>query len=179
MNQDTINLLNDIELLYDGARRFVGDRDTLLEAIITSRNNLRAFIQERGDIKVQYEYKLRNNATGNYLAAGLKHEGKKGKTWTEQRFLNSALTHWINDVCIWNMKPNPGYTKEIRNGKLLYVNTPDYTEWERVRNKARESDSFRATFIPETWTVVCIPINTKGDIKEINAREFYLHKEIA
>lgn len=181
MNQDTIKLLNYIEFLYEGAERFTrGEElleDNVLEiqnTLLEAKNNLRAFILDRSDIKVQYEYKLRNNATMNYLAAGLKDEGKKGKTWTEQRFLNSALTHWINDVCIWNMQPHPGYTKEIRNGQSVYVNTPEYEEWQTVRYKARIDDNYRAAFIPETWTVIAIPINTKSEIKEINAREFYL-----
>lgn len=177
---DTINLLNDIELLYMGAMEFIIQNDIMDLEVTNARNRLREFIQEQSAIKPLYEYKLRNNTNGKYLAAGLKSESKKGKTWEEKRYLTSAITTWINDVYIWIMlQPKTMQVVEVNEKGIRYYRyTPAAIGWHKIRETARTDKEYRAQFIPDEWIVVCIPINVKGEIKEINAREFYLGKEL-
>jgi len=175
MNDETVNLLNALELLYDGAMRYIEQNNIKDIEVTNARNNLRGFILG-SDVKPIYEYKLKPDTKAErYFDAGLKTFSKNGKSWGKQNHLNAAITTWINDVHIWReLQPHPGYTKEIRNGKSVFVNTPEYDEWETLRQKARTDKEFRASLIPIEWTVIAIPINTRGEIKEINAREFYL-----
>jgi hypothetical protein len=180
MNQDTINLLNDIELLYTGALNYIVENNIVDLQVTEAKNRLRAYIQEQSDIKPLYEYKLKNNTNGKYLAAGLKAEGKKGKTWEEKRYLTSAITTWINDVYIWyTLQPKTMQTIKVNeDGIRSYPYTDAAIGWHKIRNTARDDKEYRAQFIPDSWVVVAIPMNTKGDIKEYNAREFYLNPNL-
>ncbi len=166
-----------LSILYNHAGNHIPlDTKTALEAYNVLRDALGI---NKPDVKVVYEFKLRR-ADGQYLDKSV--WSKKGKTYKSRNNMATAIGYNIQSAFDRLKGPEykTVYVVDCATGKYKESRemTPEYEEYHKWRKMVREDKNFRAQYIPEDWTIICIPVNTKADIIEMSAREFYKGKPI-
>jgi hypothetical protein len=139
---------------------------------------LRQFIEEqqeeKPEVKIVYEYKLRR-ADGLFMDKST--WSKKGKTYKSRGALSSALGQIIGEK-IDKHPDRPTFEKFTtithEDGKTIRVYDSDgfqkaYREWWKIR----EDKNIRAQYLPQDWTVIAIPVNTSAPLQEINVIDWY------
>lgn len=127
---------------------------------------LRAYLNNE-DVKIVYEYKLQRTTDQKYMNTSI--WDNKGKTYKSRGAMASAISYHIQAA----LDKIPYVTLADANG--------DYERYKAMYAegmKARRNKTFRATFIPEEWTVISIPVNTRAAYIYTSAKDWYLNKKV-
>jgi hypothetical protein len=142
---------------------------------------LKQFIAENTtpqDIQIVYEFKLRDKSTGLYMDRS--NWTKKGKTYSKRNNLAVALGTYIGEqIDKDSSRPRFDYYRKCLSAEEYSEKHEAYRQAYNAWYERKVNDKeWRASFLPDDWIVVCIPVNTTAQIIEMSAKDFYKGKAI-